>query len=111
MTSRLNVQIGEYAIGDGSLNDLIDFTYLLYFRLWVPGPLGDFLGDLRYFHGFIQIQDLIDRSIFRAMAGEGYNKSDLESIGVYTQQFPYPCFYRDKYEWIFSIKFANIHKP
>ncbi len=60
----------------------------------MPGPDGNFFNDLKYLHGFIQIQDLIDRAIIKEMTGDAAEVT----TGVYTQQQPYPCFTRDKYE-------------
>jgi hypothetical protein len=35
----------------------------------------------------------------KIVAGQvGYSEDDLDSIGVYTQQFPYPCFKMDRLE-------------
>ena len=66
-------------------------------RFWVPGPDGDTLEDLKYLRGFQQIQDLIDRSIMRITQESLDSDLDLDQIGVYTQQFPYPCFLRDNF--------------
>ena len=75
-------------------------------RLWVPGPDGSFFGDLQYLHGFVQLQDLIDKAVIRVVEGRlgvGSEKErlleedvSLSEVGVYTQQQPYPCFKRDK---------------
>jgi hypothetical protein len=46
---------------------IIISVFYFFQRLWVPGPKGDFFSDLKYLHGFTQIQDLIDRAIIRAM--------------------------------------------
>ncbi len=80
--------------------------------MWIPGPEGDFFTELKYLHGFIQLQDLIDRAII------GYYSEKLDSlsilpvggrkkraaatnpvddIGVYTSDFPYPCYEKDGY--------------
>ena len=66
--------------------------------------------DLKYLRGFTQLQDLIDRAFLRlqeenvAMITQTRKKREIDSnsitniddIGVYTQEFPYPCFIRDK---------------
>ena len=96
---------------------------------YVAGPESGFLGNLGYMVGFIQIQEIIDRSIIQTITeddlqseGSGTNidfglhqrraKSyrdydadsnlvinlgpttslDLDSIGVLTQEFPFPCY-------------------
>ena len=72
---------------------LIDISIIiLCFRFWVPGPDGDYLNNLKYLRGFTEIQDLIDRSFMRLKE----NSAKFEEVGVYTQQFPYPCYIRDK---------------
>ena len=66
--------------------------------------------DLKYLRGFTQLQDMIDRAFLRlqeenvAMITQTRKKREIDSnsitniddIGVYTQEFPYPCFIRDK---------------
>lgn len=63
--------------------------------LWVPGPDDNYFLDLKYLRGFIQLQDLVDRAIL-SVTSQFTNSTDLSNVGVYTQQFPYPCFERDK---------------
>ena len=78
-------------------------------RFWVPGPDASFIADLKYLRGFTQLQDLIDRAFLRLqgeneMITQTRKKREIDSnsitniddIGVYTQEFPYPCFIRDK---------------
>lgn len=76
----------------------VRYFAVIIFRFWVPGPLGNFIMDLKYARGFIQLQDLIDRAIMRLKQKElGLQaKMDIDTVGVYTQQFPYPCFVREK---------------
>lgn len=72
-----------------------------FISFWVPGPDSNYIQDLKYASGFLQLQDLIDRAIMRhaqnQLNWQDYNDIDLENIGVYTQEFPYPCFVREKY--------------
>ena len=84
-------------------------------RFWVPGPDASFIADLKYLRGFTQLQDLIDRAFLRLqgeneMITQTRKKREIDSnsitnniddIGVYTQEFPYPCFIRDKYVLLF----------
>ena len=67
-------------------------------RFWVPGPDGGFIENLQYMRGFLQIQDLIDRAILRSSQSSLNSQLnfDIDEIGVYTQEFPYPCFVREK---------------
>ena len=58
--------------------------------MWVPGPDGDMFYNMRYFWGFIQIQDMLDNAI---MVSQGLG----DNLGVYLQQFPYPCYRRDNF--------------
>lgn len=46
----------------------------------------------------MQIQDLIDRAILRSTQSSlnPQLNFDIDEIGVYTQEFPYPCFVREK---------------
>lgn len=62
---------------------------------------------MKYFtHGFIYIQDMIERGIVRAVTGSGSgsgsggnantNVTNNNSLpGTYMQQFPYPCYIYD----------------
>ena len=70
--------------------DKVPITSSLKERMWVPGPDGDMYYNMRYFWGFIQVQDMLDNAIM-----EAHQLKD--SIGVYLQQFPYPCFRRDNF--------------
>lgn len=48
---------------------------------------------MRYFRGFIQLQDLIDNAIIQLKSSE-----KLPEFDVVTQQMPYPCWTNDLYE-------------
>ncbi|CAG5057857.1 unnamed protein product [Parnassius apollo] len=73
--------------------------------LWVPGPEANFMQDMRYFRGFIQIQDIIDKAIIDISANtsnrlhkrETRHDNDLD-WAVYTQQIPYPCYRKDFFQ-------------
>lgn len=92
-------------------------------RFWAPGPDADFIDNLRYFRGFVQLQDLIDKAIISTrlssadlsapVAGSAgvvkrdtswavgldpaINDSRVEDWAVYTQQMPYACWVKDEY--------------
>lgn len=70
------------------------------YSFWVPGPDSSYLQDLKYASGFLQLQDLIDRAIMRHVQNQlnwqDYSGINLEDVGIYTQEFPYPCFIREK---------------
>ena len=70
--------------------DKVPLSSSLREAMWVPGPDGDMFYNMRYFWGFIQIQDLLDTAIMVSL-GLGDN------LGVYLQQFPYPCYRRDNF--------------
>ncbi|XP_033223873.1 phospholipid-transporting ATPase ABCA1 isoform X3 [Belonocnema kinseyi] len=65
--------------------DYVPSTRRLKNQFWLPGPEGDFLENMRYARGFIQIQDSIDRAIIKVKS-----QSSQEWITM-TQQMPYPC--------------------
>jgi len=72
-------------------------------KLWVPGPDGDFYYNMRYFWGFIQIQDLLDNAIIKLQTG--HHSLDR----VFMQQFPYPCFMRNNFlSGLYTIKLLPI---
>ncbi|XP_063895450.1 uncharacterized protein LOC110380322 [Helicoverpa armigera] len=70
--------------------------------LWIPGPESNFIEHMRYFRGFVQIQDIVDKAIIRL----SHNSSRRErretqqeiDWAVYTQQTPYPCYRRDYFQ-------------
>lgn len=76
----------------------------------MPGPNGNFLENLRYFRGFVQLQDMIDQAII--ISSNSKNYSNLERIrrdtinygaskwGIHTQQMPYPCYIQDEFKTI-----------
>lgn len=48
---------------------------------------------MRYFRGFIQIQDMIERAIIKLQAGE----TEVTNIPVQLQQMPAQCYMSDDY--------------
>ncbi|UYV60971.1 hypothetical protein LAZ67_1002950 [Cordylochernes scorpioides] len=58
-------------------------------KFWRPGPRDNFLEDLRYFRGFVQLQELVDTAI------QGLQTEDSPRPSTYLQQFPYPCYRKD----------------
>lgn len=70
--------------------------------LWTPGPESNFLEDMRYFRGFVQIQDMISKAVvqlttkdYKSVEKRAEGHEDWEDWEVYTQQAPYPCYRRD----------------
>lgn len=61
---------------------------------WHPRAYDDFANDLRYQHGFIQLQDMIDRAIIKLHSSQDVVDKFPQ---VYHQQFPNPCFNKDAY--------------
>lgn len=92
--------------------DKVDSTRRIRDRWWTPGPRARTLPDMKYLtFGFIYLQDMIDNAIIREQTGQ-------ETVtGIFTQQFPYPCYLQDKFTrtiskslplfmvlaWIFSV--------
>ena len=70
--------------------DKVPISSDLKVSMWVPGPDADMYYDMRYHWGFVQLQDMIDNAIMKLHAVD-------DNIGIYLQQFPYPCFRRDNY--------------
>ncbi|XP_060806371.1 uncharacterized protein LOC106140036 isoform X2 [Amyelois transitella] len=69
--------------------------------MWTPGPEANFLEDMRYFRGFIQIQDLVDRAIIDLARNKTRSKREAREEmkwAVYTQQTPYPCYRKDFFQ-------------
>ena len=75
---------------------IILVTYLkkktLNFRIWRSKAEDSFGEDLRYLRGFVQLQDLIDRSIIELQTGNPDGIPD-----VTTKQIPFPCHQEDEY--------------
>ncbi|CAK1542445.1 unnamed protein product [Leptosia nina] len=70
--------------------------------LWTPGPEAGFLENMRYFRGFIQIQDIIEKAIIQLSASSRTKRevpanADLD-WSIYTQQNPYPCYRKDLFQ-------------
>uniref|UniRef100_A0AAR2JFK1 ABC transporter domain-containing protein n=1 Tax=Pygocentrus nattereri TaxID=42514 RepID=A0AAR2JFK1_PYGNA len=83
-------------------------------RSWRPSARDNPYNDLRYVRGgFVYLQDMLDRGIIRTQTGV------QQTLGVYTQQMPYPCYVDDAFvssiatilslplymtlAWIFSV--------
>ncbi|KAH3873435.1 hypothetical protein DPMN_036670 [Dreissena polymorpha] len=58
-------------------------------RMWRPQPEDHFFNELRYFRGFIQLQDMIDSAIISLYAE--HEQVDFKMPRVATNQFPFPC--------------------
>ncbi|GFU77405.1 phospholipid-transporting ATPase ABCA1 [Trichonephila clavipes] len=83
---------------------------------WRPYPYDDFFEDLRYFRGFLQLQDTIDSAIIDLQSQTPHSSLEVKK---YLQQFPYPCHQRDKFgtllkgsmpavmtiSWVFIVAF------
>ncbi|XP_014612694.1 PREDICTED: uncharacterized protein LOC106791527 isoform X1 [Polistes canadensis] len=65
--------------------DYVPSTTRLKNQFWIPGPESNFIEDLRYLRGFIQLQDAVDRAIIKVKSQKDQNWKTL------TQQMPYPC--------------------
>lgn len=59
-------------------------------RFWRPNPEDDMFLYMRYFRGFIQLQDILDRAIIYLQTGQDINNT------VFLQQFPTPCYVDDQ---------------
>ncbi|XP_069362244.1 uncharacterized protein ldd isoform X2 [Maniola hyperantus] len=73
--------------------------------LWTPGPESSFLEDMRYFRGFVEIQDIIDKAIIQISMEDSrrIQKRDVAEMkqkdwAIYTQQIPYPCYTKDFFQ-------------
>ncbi|XP_050393414.2 uncharacterized protein LOC126811654 [Patella vulgata] len=62
-------------------------------RLWKPGPEDSFANRMRYLRGFVQLQDMIERSIISIQTGD----NTTTDPGVQLKQMPYPCHKDDEY--------------
>ncbi|XP_034938100.1 phospholipid-transporting ATPase ABCA1 [Chelonus insularis] len=65
--------------------DYVPSTKRLKNQFWIPGPEDSFIENLKYLHGFVQLQDSIDRAIIEIKTGKSVNWKTV------TQQMPYPC--------------------
>nr|XP_037871414.1 uncharacterized protein LOC101740576 isoform X2 [Bombyx mori] len=67
--------------------------------LWIPGPESSFVEEMRYFRGFVQIQDMIDRAVIQLSRKRHKRDADDEvDWAMYTQQEPYPCYRKDLFQ-------------
>jgi len=57
--------------------------------MWRPQPRDHFFDEMRYFRGFVQMQDIIDNAIIQQYAGQ--LNVDYTPPKVTTNQFPFPC--------------------
>lgn len=71
------------------ITDLHLWLDVFFCRYWHPKPEDDFFTELRYLRGFLQIQDILDRSIISLQTG-----AEVDSP-IYMQQFPATCYRKD----------------
>ncbi|XP_061191991.1 uncharacterized protein LOC133200204 [Saccostrea echinata] len=74
----------------------VESTRRLKEKFWRPYPEDDMFLEMRYFRGFIQLQDMLDRAIINLQTGSDVNNT------VFLQQFPTPCYVNDKYMELLS---------
>ncbi|KAK3507292.1 hypothetical protein QTP70_013547 [Hemibagrus guttatus] len=61
-------------------------------RSWFPSAHDNPFNDLRYVRGgFVYLQDMLDRAIIQTQTGV------RQTLGVYVQQMPYPCYVDDAF--------------
>ncbi|XP_072526701.1 phospholipid-transporting ATPase ABCA1-like [Salminus brasiliensis] len=61
-------------------------------RSWSPSARDNPFNDLRYVRGgFVYLQDMLDRGLVQAQTGV------RQTLGVYMQQMPYPCYVDDAF--------------
>ncbi|XP_077981076.1 phospholipid-transporting ATPase ABCA1-like [Glandiceps talaboti] len=78
---------------------VIETTWRLEDSYWTPGPRGDYTVDLKYLQsGFVYLQDMIEHAIVEIIT-----KTNKLNIGMYVQQFPYPCFKSDRFVFFLSF--------
>ncbi|GFO36331.1 ATP-binding cassette sub-family a member 1 [Plakobranchus ocellatus] len=70
--------------------DRVDSTKKIKDKYWRPGPRSYFSAMKYWIYGFIYIQDMIDHAIIR------HQTNVTQEPGVYTHQFPYPCYVWDR---------------
>lgn len=74
--------------------DYVPTTKLVKERMWEPGARADYVKDLGYLRGFVQVQEMLDRAITLVHL----NKSELPiAPAVHLQQFPYSCYQEDRF--------------
>lgn len=74
--------------------DFVPSSKALKARIWEPGPRDNYATELGYLHGFVQIQEMVDRSIMAYLTNRTVLAIDPE---VHLQQQPYLCFDIDKF--------------
>ncbi|PIK35854.1 putative ATP-binding cassette sub-family A member 2-like [Apostichopus japonicus] len=70
---------------------------------WYPTSRSDFATQEQYLHGYVFLQDLVERAIIQLHADNGLELSD-----VYIQQMPYPCHQNDRFLFIATIIFPLL---
>lgn len=80
--------------------DNIPFTGRIKERYWRPQPEDNFANEMRYFRGFIQLQDMIERAIVETHIESSGKNFSLPGIAL--KQFPFPCHMKDEYLHILS---------
>ncbi|XP_053199909.1 phospholipid-transporting ATPase ABCA1-like [Scomber japonicus] len=72
--------------------DEVERTNTVKDRSWSPGAGDNSFNDLRYiWGGFAYLQDMMDHGIIRTQTSKN------QTLGVFAQQMPYPCFVDDAF--------------
>ncbi|KAK7488493.1 hypothetical protein BaRGS_00020278 [Batillaria attramentaria] len=78
-------------------SDYVYNTRKLRNKYWRPGPRGLAVRHTKFTtYGFAYIQDMVDHAIIRLQANIS------QEVGVMLQQFPYPCWIRDRFTFAIS---------
>lgn len=85
---------------------MFSYFFIFFHSLWIPGPESNFIENMRYFRGFVELQDIVDKAIIQLSAENmpSGTTTEEEDWAVYTQQTPYPCYTADS--WVINIFFS-----
>ncbi|KAL4240022.1 ATP-binding cassette sub- A member 12 [Mactra antiquata] len=81
--------------------DNVPITSRLKDRMWRPQPFDNFFTEMRYFRGFIQLQDMVDQAIISLHGNVSLSPSS-------TKQLPFPCHSYDTFVNVIAGYLLNV---
>ncbi|KAK3771496.1 hypothetical protein RRG08_059535 [Elysia crispata] len=72
-------------------------------NIWKMSAEDNFIEDMRYFRGFIHIQDMLDSAIIKLQKNE-----ILDTPGTHIRQMPFPCHHLDNFVFLLGAYLVPV---
>ncbi|RUS72525.1 hypothetical protein EGW08_019707 [Elysia chlorotica] len=72
-------------------------------NLWKMSAEDNFIEDMRYFRGFVHLQDMLDTAIIKLQKNE-----ILDTPGIHIRQMPFPCHHLDNFVFLLGAYLVPV---